>query len=310
MEREARIYVAGHTGLIGSAVVRRLTAAGYHNLLLRTHAELELTDPAAVEAFFSEHRPEYVFLLAALAGGIEANRTRPGEFIYTNLAIQINVMHAAMRFGVRKLLFPSSGCAYPKRAEDPIRPEALLTGPLEPTNEPFAVAKIAGVKLAQAYNAQYGTNFITVVPATAYGPNDHFDSGGHVIAALLARFHAAKASGAEAVTVWGTGRPRREFLYADDLADAMILLMNDYDGSELVNIGPGEDIAIAELAERIARAVGYAGRIEFDTSRPDGMPFRRLDSSRIHAMGWRPRVSLDEGLARTYRWYLQNEVDS
>ena len=310
MDADSRIFVAGHTGLIGSALVRRLTEAGCGHLLLRRHDELDLTDAGAVEAFFRDHKPQFVFLMAGRAGGIEANRTRGGEFIHANLAIQTNVMHAAMRHGPAKLLFPASACAFPKHADQPIRPEALLTGPLEPTNEPFAVAKIAGIMMARAYNRQYGTTFITVVPATAYGPNDHFDAGGHVIASLMGRIHAAKLAGRDAVTVWGTGRPRREFVYVDDLADALILLMSQYDGDRIVNVGTGQDIAIADLAAAISRVVGFAGRLEFDTGKPDGMPQRLLDSRDLREMGWRPKTDMPEGLERTYKWYLESGARS
>ena len=305
MALDAPVYVAGHTGLIGSALVRRLRGAGFSNLLLRTHEELDLTDPAAVEAFFAAHRPEVVFLMAGKAGGIEANRTRGGEFIRDNLAIQVNVMDAARRHGAGRLVFPASACAYPRDGDQPIRPEMLMAGPVEPGSAPFATAKLAGVAMIRAYNAQYGTRFLPVVPATAYGPGDHFDTGGHVISSLMARMHAAKAAGAEAVTVWGTGQCRREFLYVDDLADALILLAGKPDVTDLVNVGFGEDISIAELAERIASAVGFAGRLEFDTSRPDGMPRRLLDSAAIRRLGWAPRTPLDDGLAATYRWYVE-----
>jgi len=302
---DARIHVAGHTGLIGSAVVRRLERAGFTNLLLRTRAELDLTDARAVEAFYAAHRPEVVFLLAGKAGGIEANRTRGGEFIRDNLAIQVNVIDAARRHGAGRLLFPASACAYPRDCDRPIPPEMLMAGAVEPSSAPFAAAKLAGVAMIRAYNAQYGTRFLPFVPATAYGPGDHFDSGGHVISSLMARMHAAKAGGDEAVSVWGTGRCRREFLYVDDLAEALVLLAGRHDVTELLNIGVGEDISIADLAKRIAAAVGFAGRLEFDTSRPDGMPRRLLDSSTVRGMGWAPRTSLDEGLAATYRWYLR-----
>ena len=304
------VYVAGHAGLIGSAVVRRLRQPGRGDLLLRTHAELDLTDGAAVEAMFAEHRPAVVFLLAGLAGGIEANRTRGGEFIRDNLAIQINVMHAAKRWGADRLVFPASGCAFPVKCDGPIRPEMLMAGPIEPTSAPFAVAKLAGITMARAYNAQYGTRFISVVPATVYGPGDHFDGGGHVIASLMARFHAAKRAGDEAVAVWGTGEPRREFIYADDLADALILLAGDPCVPDLINVGVGEDISIADLAGRIAKVVGFAGRLEFDTAKPDGMPRRLLDSSVIAGMGWRPGTSLADGLADTYRWFLDQGGDA
>lgn len=308
MNPDAPVYVAGHTGLIGSALVRRLREAGFTNLLLRRREQLDLTDAAAVDAFFAACRPEVVFLMAGRAGGIEANRTRGAEFIYTNLTIQVNVMHAAMRHGAARLIFPASGCAFPKDCDQPIRPEMLMTGPLEPTSEPFAVAKLAGIAMARAYNAQYGTRFVSAVPATAYGPGDHFDSGGHVIASLMARLHAAKSAGEEAVTVWGTGTCRREFIYADDLADALILLAGAADAPDLINVGVGEDISIGELAECIRRVVGFEGRLEFDASRPDGAPRRLLDSTAIRRLGWGPGTSLEQGLARTYRWLLDREA--
>ena len=316
METDSRIYVAGHTGLLGSALCRVLSRAGYGNLITRTHGELDLADPAAVEAMFRDERPEYVFLAAGLAGGIHRNRTQPAELIHANLAIQTNVIHqawshrdgAARPDGTRpdgtRLLFVGSGCAYPKHCDQPIAPEALLAGPIEPTSAPFAVSKIAGLYMVRAYNEQYGTDFLSVIPATMYGPNDHFDENGHVAAALVARFHRARLAGAEKVEVWGTGTPRRELLFADDAAEAMVLLMNRYRGSEIVNVGSGSDVSIAELAETVARVVGFEGKIEFDSSKPDGMARRLLDSSRINDLGWRPRTPLPDGLERTYAWYV------
>ncbi|MCJ7543627.1 MAG: GDP-L-fucose synthase [Phycisphaerae bacterium] len=308
MDKTSRIYVAGHSGLLGSGLCRVLRRQGYRNLLVCTHAELELTDRRAVEVFFAAQRPEYVFLAAAMVGGIHCNAAYPAEMIHANLAIQDNVIDVAHRAAVKGLFFPGSACAYPKHAEEPLRPEAILTGPVEPTNEPFAVAKIAGIRMCQAYNRQYGTRFLAAIPAALYGPGDHFDANGHVVAALMARFHQAKCSGAASVDVWGTGRPRREFLYVDDAAEAMVLLMNRDPGGELVNIGSGEDIALADLAGEIARVVGFTGRIVFDASRPDGIPRRLLDSTRIRQMGWRPRTALAEGLAATYEWFLGHKV--
>ena len=308
MDKDARIYIAGHTGLIGSACVRLLAGRGYANLITRTHAELDLTDQQAVEALFRDERPQHVLLAAALAGGIERNRSHPAEMIHVNLAIQTNVIDAARRHGVEGLVFLASGCSYPKHCDQPIRPDALLTGPLEETNEPFAVAKIAGVRMCQAYNAQYGTRFTSVVPATVYGPGDHFDENGHVVAALIARFHEAKAAGKGEVAVWGTGQPRREFLYVDDLAEALGLLMGRDEPECLINVGAGAagELSIADLAGKIARVVGFVGRITFDTTRPDGMPQRLLESSRIRELGWSPATSLDDGLAQTYAWYCEH----
>ncbi len=305
MRTDSRIYVAGHTGMVGSALCRLLRRRGCEKLILRTRAELDLTDRSAVEELFRTERPEYVFLAAAMVGGIKRNASSPAEMIHVNLAIQDNVIDLAWRHGAAKLLFIASGCTYPKHCPVPIRPEAMLTGPIEPSNEPFAVAKIAGIRMCQAYNAQYGTHFISVIPATMYGPGDHFHDGGHVISALIARFHAAKASGAPAVEIWGTGTPRREFVYVDDAAEAMALLMDACDDSEVVHIGVGESMSIADLARKIARVVGFTGEITFDTARPDGIPERLLDSGKISELGWRPRTLLDDGLAKTYAWYLQ-----
>jgi len=308
MEQNARIYVAGHAGLVGSAICRELVRLGYRQILTRTHAELDLTNQFAVEAFFRDNRPEYVFLAAAMAGGIRRNSAFPAEMIFANLAIQTNVIDAARRHGVRKLLFIGSACSYPRECTQPIAPSAMLTGPIEPTNEPFAVAKIAGVRFCQACNRQYGTTFLSVIPATMYGPGDHFDENGHVAAALLARFHAAKRDGIGEVAVWGTGRQRREFMYVDDAAEGLAFLMDRLDDGELVNLGVGADTSIADLAQAIACTVGYEGKIVFDATRPDGMPVRLLDSSQIRKMGWAPRTSLAEGLAKTYEWYLEHSV--
>ncbi len=305
MERNAKIYVAGHRGIVGSAIVRKLEESGYGNLLCRTHAELDLTRQEAVEAFFDQERPHHVFLAAAKVGGIWANATRPAEFIYTNLAIECNVIHAAYRFGAKKLLFLGSSCIYPRDCPQPMKEEHLLSGCLEPTNEAYAVAKIAGIKLCQAYNRQYGTNFISVMPTNLYGPNDNFDlETSHVLPALIRKFHEAKLRGAPEVEIWGTGRPRREFLHVDDLAEACIYLMSNYDGSEIVNIGTGKDITIRELAEMIARIVGFDGRLRFDPSKPDGTPIKLLDVSRIQALGWQAAIPLKEGIRRTYQWYV------
>lgn len=307
MERSARIYVAGHRGLVGSAILRRLHAGGYRHLLTRTRPELDLTDQTAVRRFFSEEQPEYVFLAAAKVGGILANNTFPADFIRDNLAIQCNVLEAAYRAGVKKMLFLGSSCIYPKLSPQPIREEYLLRGELELTNEPYAVAKIAGIKMCQSYNRQYGTRYICAMPTNLYGPGDHFDlETSHVLPALLHKFHAAKVSRASSVSVWGTGRPRREFLHVDDLADACVFLMHHYDSSEIVNVGVGEDVSIGELADLIRTIVGYQGDICLDPSKPDGTPRKLLDVSRLTAMGWRARIPLRPGIEQTYQWYLQN----
>jgi len=305
MKLESRIYVSGHTGLVGSAIVRALRRRGFGNLILRTHRELDLTVRATVERFFRSSRPEYVFHAAAKVGGISANSSRPADFIFQNLAIQTNVIDLAVRHGVKKLLFFSSSCAYPMLARVPIKEESLLAGPVEPTNEPYAVAKIAGLKMCQAYNRQYGTDYLTVIPANLYGPDDHFVDGGHVVAGLLRRFHEARVQGAPSITILGSGKPKRDFLYIDDLAQAGVLLMcrEERLPFDLLNIGSGKETSIRQLAGLIGRTVGYKGRIVFDTSRPDGMPRRFLDNRRIAALGWRPKVGLAEGLRLTYVWY-------
>jgi len=307
----SRIFVAGHRGLVGSAIVRRLEETGCRNLLLRDRAELDLLDQAAVTRFFAEHRPEFVFLAAAKVGGIMANVTYPAEFLYENLAVQTNVIHAAWQHGARKLLFLGSSCIYPKLAPQPIKEEYLLTGPLEPTNEAYAISKIAGLKLAAAYRAQYGFPAISLMPTNLYGPGDNFDlETSHVLPALIRRFHEAKISGAAEVTLWGTGTPRREFLHVDDLASAARFLMDTYDGRDALNVGTGEDLTIAELAELVARVTGYSGRIRFDPSRPDGMARKLLDVSRIHALGWKARIPMEEGVASTYEWYCAHAAAS
>jgi GDP-L-fucose synthase len=301
MDLDAKIYVAGHRGLVGSALVRRLTRAGCRNLLFRTSSELDLRDQAATRAFFASERPEYVLLAAAKVGGIHANSTYPAEFIYDNLIVETNVVHEAYRAGVKKLLFLGSSCIYPRLAPQPMKEEALLTGELEPTNEPYAIAKIAGVKLCQAYNRQYGTNFISVMPTNLYGPGDNFDlENSHVLPAMIRKFHDAKMSRASAVQLWGTGTPRREFLYVDDMADACVFLMERHNGSQIVNIGTGTDVTLKELAKTIRRIVGYEGEIAWDPARPDGMPRKWLDVSLLHGMGWKHSVELDEGVKRTY----------
>ncbi len=307
MDRGARIYVAGHRGLVGSAILRRLQAGGFSNLIVRTHDELDLTRQADVEAFFEQERPEYVFLAAAKVGGILANATYPADFIRVNLQIQTNVIDAAYRYGAKKLLFLGSSCIYPKLAPQPMKEEHLLTGPLEPTNEPYAVAKIAGIVMVRSYRRQYGFNGISLMPTNLYGPGDNFDlETSHVLPAMIRKFHEAKVAGAPSVTLWGTGSPRREFLHVDDLADAAVFLMERYDGEEIVNVGVGEDVTIAELAEIVRDVVGYEGAIEWDTTKPDGTPRKLLDVSRLHALGWRARIGLREGIEQTYRWYCEN----
>jgi GDP-L-fucose synthase len=302
----ALVYVAGHTGLVGSAVTRRL--AGSCELLLRTIEELDLRDQNAVNAFFKKERPEYVYLVAARVGGIYANSTWPAEFIYENIMIEANVIHAAWRCGVKKLLFTGSSCIYPKMAPQPMKEESLLSSSLEPTNEWYAVAKIAGIKMAQAYRRQYGFNAICAMPTNLYGPGDNFDlKTSHVLPALIRKFHEAKAAGEGKVTVWGTGTPRREFLHVDDLADALVFLMEKYDAEEIINVGTGEDLTIRELSEMVSEAVGYKGEISFDTSMPDGTPRKLLDVSRLQAIGWSPKIPLLQGIASTYAWFRENK---
>jgi GDP-L-fucose synthase len=307
MEQSSRIYVAGHQGLVGSAIYRHLTAQGYPNLIGCPRSEVDLTNQSAVEAFFEEARPEYVFLAAAKVGGIHANDAYPAEFIRDNLAIQTNVIHAAWRHGVKKLLFLGSSCIYPKHAPQPMREDCLLTGPLEPTNEWYAIAKIAGIKMCQAYRKQYGFNAVSLMPTNLYGPGDNFNlQNSHVLPALIRKIHEAKAAGRPVVTVWGTGTPRREFLHVDDLADAALYLMRHYDGEEIVNVGVGEDISIRQLAELVREVVGYSGELIFDIGKPDGTPRKLLDVSRLHALGWKARIPLREGIESTYRWFLEN----
>jgi GDP-L-fucose synthase len=323
MKPDSRIYVAGHRGLVGSAIVRCLRSKGYSNLLTRTHAELDLTDARATASFFREERPDHVFLAAAKVGGILANSTHPAEFIHDNLAIQTNVIHEARRSGVTRLLFLGSSCIYPRLAPQPIKEEYLLTGPLEPTNRPYALAKIAGIEMCWSYNRQYDTRYLAAMPTNLYGPADNYDlEGSHVLPALVRKFHEAKVRGDASVHVWGTGRPRREFLYSDDMAEACVFLMSMGDddfrsllGSDeaatgrfeppLVNIGAGTDVTIADLAEIVRSTVGFSGRIRFDASKPDGTPRKLLDTSRLDELGWRARVALPQGIALAYRDFLQ-----
>lgn len=322
MEPHARIFVAGHRGLVGSAIVRNLQGRGFDKLLLRTHAELDLTDAAATEAFFAQEKPDYVFLAAAKVGGIVANDTYPAEFIRDNLAIQTNVIHAAWKHGVQRLLFLGSSCIYPKLAPQPMKEEHLLTGPLEPTNRPYALAKIAGIEMCWSYNRQYGSNFLAVMPTNLYGPGDNYHpENSHVIPALIRKFHEAKVSGAHVVTVWGTGTPKREFLYSDDMADACVFLMQLPDAqfesllgkdrndglAPLVNIGVGEDLSIRELASAVRRVVGFEGEIVFDTSKPDGTPRKLMDVGRLTGMGWKATTSLDAGLLTAYCDFLASQ---
>ena len=309
MNPGASIFVAGHRGLVGSALVRRLRAAGFENLLLRERVELDLTDQRAVAGFFARERPQYVLLAAARVGGILANNTYPADFLRQNLAIQTNAIDSAWRGGVRKLLFLGSSCIYPRLAPQPMREEHLLTGPLEPTNEPYAIAKIAGLKMCQAYRRQYGFDAICAMPTNLYGPGDNFsEHDAHVLPALLRRFHEAKESGAVEVVLWGSGRPRREFLYVDDLADACLFLMQRYEDELPVNVGWGRDQTIGELAETIARIVGFSGGTRYDASKPDGAPRKLLDTSRLTALGWTPRTELTAGIRATYEWFLNNRA--
>ena len=307
--KSERIFVAGHRGLVGNAIFRNLSANGYERLITRPHSELDLTKSDQVRRFFEVERPQGVILAAAKVGGIKANSDFPVEFLLQNLKIQNNVIEAANDFGVRKLLFLGSSCIYPKFAPQPIHEESLLTGALEPTNEWYALAKIAGIKLCQAYAAQYGRNFISGMPTNLYGPGDNFDlQSSHVLPALLRKAHEAKASGAATLPVWGSGTPRREFLYVDDLAEACRFLFENHNSPEIVNIGCGEDVTIKELTELVCEVVGFDGELEFDPSKPDGTPRKLLDIERIKALGWTPKVSLREGIARTYRWFLENKA--
>ncbi|PKL03117.1 MAG: GDP-fucose synthetase [Synergistetes bacterium HGW-Synergistetes-2] len=301
------IFVAGHRGLVGSAIVRRLREKGYDNLLLKTRSELDLTDQAAVRAFFESERPDHVVLAAAKVGGILANSTYPADFIYQNLAIEVNIIHEAWRAGVKKLLFLGSSCIYPKLAPQPLKEEYLLTSSLEATNEAYAIAKIAGLKMCEFYNRQYGARFISVMPTNLYGPGDNFDlETSHVLPAMIRKFHEAKLRGDDAVTLWGTGTPRREFLHVDDMADACVFLMELYEEPGFLNIGCGEDVTIRELAELVRRVVGFTGNILWDSAKPDGTPRKLLDVSKLKAVGWSASTSLDAGVLSTYRWYLEH----
>lgn len=311
MELTSKIYVAGHRGLVGSAIVRKLKEQGYNNIVVRTSKELDLRDKLQVDAFFEEQQPEFVFLAAAKVGGIVANNTYPADFIRDNLMIQTNVIDAAYRKGVKKLLFLGSTCIYPKFARQPMNEAALLTGELEPTNEPYAIAKIAGIKMCESYNRQYGTNYICAMPTNLYGPNDNFDlETSHVLPALIRKFHEAKLRNELYVEVWGTGAPKREFLYSDDLADAVIYLMNHYHGNQFVNVGVGKDISIKELAEKIQKVVGFEGEIKFNPSKPDGTPRKLVDVTKLNKLGWYATTSLEDGIERTYKWFLENGLET
>lgn len=305
MNKDSLIYIAGHRGMVGGAIHRNLQARGYNRILTRKSSELDLRDQAAVNAFFQEYQPEYVFLAAAKVGGILANNTYRAEFLYDNLMIEAGIIHAAYTSGVRKLMFLGSSCIYPRDAPQPLKEEYLLTGLLEQTNEPYAIAKIAGIKLCEAYRDQYGCNFISVMPTNLYGIGDNYDlQKSHVLPALIRKFHEAKVRGEKTVTVWGTGTPLREFLYADDLAEACFFLMQHYDGKELVNIGTGEDLPIGELAELVSQVVGFTGEIVFDRSKPDGTPRKLMDVSKLHSLGWKHTVSLPEGIRLAYENFL------
>jgi len=307
MNKSSKIYVAGHRGLVGSAILRKLEKDGYENLIVRTSKELDLRDKQQVDSFFETEKPEFVFLAAAKVGGIVANNEFPADFIRDNLMIQINVIDASYRNQVEKLLFLGSTCIYPKLAPQPLKEEYLLTGPLEPTNDAYALAKIAGIKMCQSYNKQYGTNYISAMPTNLYGENDNFDlQSSHVMPALIRKFHEAKLSNQSSVEVWGTGTPKREFLYSDDLADACVYLMNHYNEDEIINIGVGEDVSIKELAETVQRIVGFEGELKFDTTKPDGTPRKLVDTTKINQLGWKADVKLEDGISLAYEWFLNN----
>lgn len=311
LDRGAKIYVAGHRGMVGSALVRALLSRGYRNLLVRTRQELDLLNQAAVREFLWVEKPDYVFLAAAKVGGIQANNNYRADFIYQNLTIETNVIHAAHQANLQRLMFLGSSCIYPRDCAQPIKEEYLLTGPLEPTNEPYAIAKIAGLKLCESYNRQYGTSYLCVMPTNLYGPNDNFDlATSHVIPALMRKAHEAAGRDGKSLVIWGTGAARREFLHVDDMADACVFLMENDISSGVYNVGLGEDVTIRELVETISRVVGYSGPLEFDTTKPDGTPRKLLDVSRIHSLGWRAHYSLENGLKQTYRWYLEQTGSS
>ena len=307
MEKQAKIYIAGHEGMLGSAIRRIFGEGGYSDIIVKNSGELDLSDSAAVAEFFKKEKPDYVFMAASKSGSIQANIKYPAEFIYENLVIQNNIIHNAYLSGVKKLLFFGASCVYPKDSLQPIKEEYFLTGELEPTNRPYAVAKIAGIEMCRAYNKQYGTKFIPVVPATPYGPNDHFDlEKSHVLSALIRKFHEAKMNGDKEITLWGSGLPAREFIYIDDLAGACIFIMNTADDRDLINIGVGTDIAIKELAEKIKAIAGFQGEIKWNVSKPDGAMKKLLDINRLRSLGWSHKIDLDEGIKRTYQWFVGN----
>ncbi len=306
MKLDSKIYVAGHNGMVGSAIVRHLTNLGYQNIITRTRTQLDLLDQRAVDSFFREYSPEYVFLAAAKVGGIKANRDMKADFIYENLMIQSNIIRCSYSYDIKKLIFLGSSCIYPKFCDQPIKEEYLMTGELEPTNDAYAIAKIAGIKMCQSYNEQYGTNFISVMPTNLYGPNDNYDlNNSHVLPAMIRKFHEAKLEDRESVEIWGTGTPKREFLYVDDLADACVFLMQNYSGNEIVNIGTGQDVTIAELAVAISKVVGYKGNIYYNTEMPNGTPRKLLDVSKLEEIGWKYSTSLIEGIEKTYKDYVK-----
>lgn len=307
MEKSAKIYVAGHKGLVGSAIVRNLEAQGYFDVIFKTLEELDLTNQLVVADFFAKEKPEYVFLAAAKVGGIMANKTQKADFIYQNLQIQNNIIYNAWKFGVKKLLFLGSSCIYPKDCPQPIKEEYFMSGKLEETNDAYATAKIAGIKMCQSFNEQYQTNFISVMPTNLYGPNDNFDlENSHVLPAMIRKFYEAKEKNETAVTLWGTGMVYREFLFVDDLADALVYLMNNYDNSEIINIGTGEDLTIKELAEKIKKLSGFEGEIIWDISRPDGVKRKKLDIGNLNKTGWKSKTNFDEGIKKTYDWFVNN----
>ncbi len=309
MDKHSKIYIAGHRGMVGGAIYRNLAAQGYTNIITRTSAELDLRNQALVNHFFETEKPDYVFLAAAKVGGIHANNTYRADFIYENLMIEANIIHAAAKNGTQKLMFLGSSCIYPKMAPQPLKEEYLLTGPLEPTNEPYAIAKIAGIKLCEAYRSQYGCNFISVMPTNLYGYGDNYDlNNSHVLPALIRKMHEAKENNASEVVVWGTGTPKREFLFADDLAEACTFLMHHYSGEQLVNIGTGEDLSIGELAGLIKEIVGFNGKIVFDSTKPDGTPRKLMDVSKLHGLGWKHQIELPQGIAMAYQDFLDNHL--
>ena len=309
MERNSKIYIAGHRGMVGSAILRNLTAKGFANIITRTSSELDLRNQQLVNDFFEAEKPDYIFLAAAKVGGIMANSTYKADFIYENLMIESNIIHAAYKTNAKKLMFLGSSCIYPKMAPQPLKEDALLTSPLEPTNEPYAIAKIAGIKMCEAYRAQYGCNFISVMPTNLYGYGDNYDLvNSHVLPALIRKMHEAKESNAAEMTVWGTGRPKREFLFADDLAEACVFLMDTYNEEQLINVGTGEDMSIADLAHLIKDIIGFKGEIVFDSSKPDGTPRKLMDVSKLHKLGWKHKIELREGIQLAYRDFLKKEL--